>query len=470
MQEQNFEDLLNDSFEKLEKQFEPGEKVTSLLISQDNEHVYFDIGGKSEALVDKSEFSDSDDCPTIDETKELYIVGTQGGEILATSGIGRGFTSDGLLMAALDNQYPVYGSFESENDGGYTIKIGEISTFCPKSHLDQKKAAELKSNKNKKYQFYILEKKKRNYIVSNRLVLQKEREQITEKLIDTLEAGDLCKGIVTRVESFGIFVKLDNGLEGLVPRSELSRSRSVRPEDFSIGDRTTLHILSLDWENNKHSFSIKSATKDPWDNIGNYFEGNSLKGLISNMIKDGAFVELEPGLEGFIHKSRLSKTKRINKPEDVLAIGQEVDVEIISIDQNKRRIGLELITGEKDPWSDENSILNTIVKVRIEAVQNNGLAVRLETGMEAFIPVSELINRNSLTSYTVNDKLDAVVLDSDPKKKRTICSEKQVGEQKEKENMTDFMDSQSKAENTATLGTMFGDILKNIEKDVKKND
>jgi small subunit ribosomal protein S1 len=469
MSEQNFEELLENSFAQLDAEFYPGDRVNAHYISTDGDHVFFDIGGKSEAVAETQEFTEQNIDFSDTKTIELYIAdSSRASEILATSAIGLGIVSDALLKRAQSDELTVYGTVTEEREKGYTVSIGDMKCFCPKSHISQKT---VEAQKGKKIPFLIMpdkpgERKRKSFIVSNKLIQEKETKKLAESLKDTITAGDRFKGAVTRIEDYGIFLKLDNGLEGLVPRSELSRSRQVKSSDFTIGQEVEAEILSLDWANSKHSFSIKNTTVDPWEINLPFGEGQEVEGKVANIIRDGAFVELAPGIEGFIHKSNLSKIKKVNSPSDVLSKGETVSVEILSVDQGRRRIGLALQDGEADPWKDSSVTEDTIVSAKVEEIKQNGLICRSDKGMEIFVPLSETPERN-LSSFTVDSPLEVLIIEKDSKRKRSVGSIKRIGEKKEQEELNNFINKQEDASNTSSLGAMFGDVLKNLKEDVK---
>jgi small subunit ribosomal protein S1 len=464
---ENFEELLNSSFKKMETEYEPGDIIEALMVSQDDEYAYFDIGGKNEAIASINEFEP--DQLSGEKKIKVFVVSTTSFEIRVTARPGTGFCSNELLRACLETKQKVFGKVKAENKAGYEITVGETSGFCPKSQLLQSIIDEAGSTSHY-IEFIILEYKKNNFVLSNKALKAIKLEKLTEELKDTVRVGATYTGNVFRIEKFGLFVRLENDLEGLVPRSELSRSKLITPESFTLSDSVTIKIKSLDWDNNKHSFSIKDTSDDPWESIDSYYSGFEGNGTVSGFIKDGAFIEIIPGLEGFIHVSMMSKTKRIKNPEEILKLGQTVQFTISGIDKDRKRISLELNTDEIDPWSESTAIDGKKHRAIVEHSVNGGIIVRLESGLDAFIPDREL--KKQSVQYKENDTIEIIITEIDSDKKRASASEKQVDEFEEQQNLASFISKQGdeKQSATASLGSMFGSVLSKMKEQAEEND
>ncbi|MDA3900584.1 MAG: S1 RNA-binding domain-containing protein [Spirochaetes bacterium] len=471
MDSDNFEDLLNESFSKLDHYYEAGEEVTGTVVNNDDELVFVDIGYKNEAVALITEFS-SDELPTLRSTpKQFFISSVRGTEIELTTKIGAGFVSDELISYATENSLPVYGHVVSENSSGFEVMIGDKKAFCPKSQMSKTDLMAYENKNSTLLPFSVLEKKRGNYLVSTRVLRDEQQKIVTEKLAAELSVGDGGSGIVTRIEEYGIFVRLDSDLEGLVPRRELDISKFVTPTSFSIGDAVNITIIALDWNQNKHTFSIRSTQKDPWSHIGSTLsEGDTLSGRVSGFIPDGVFVEVVPGIDGFIHKSLLSKRKRINNPKELFSYGQTIEVSVLTIDEEKKRISLDYMSGEIDPWAGIDEDVRNTEKAIVEQKADRGLVVRLESGIEAFIPQSELSSRLEDSRYSVGSTLEVAIIEADKKSRRALASEKQHTEIREKEEMADFISEQNSAEHSSSLGAMLGDKFKDLNNKVKNND
>ncbi len=463
---ENFEEMLQSSFEKLDAANQPGDLVTGTIVSYDDEFAYVDIGAKQESIADVDEFSPE----RLQEKPEIsaYIADFEGSRIKITETIGKGFVSNQLLSDCYDNKRTVYGKITEDKKAGYTVEIGTVRSFCPKSQLSDAVISEYAEKKIKYLPFLIIEYKKNNCIVSNRALKEAETAQLHEKLKDSIQEGDVFAGSVVRIEKFGVFIRLENGLEGLVPKSELSVSKTVQPSDFSIGDDVSAEIITLDWDANKHAFSIKKTMKDPWEAIDMYTEGDSGEGPVTGMIQEGAFVEIEPGLEGFIHVSRMSKTKRVSKAQDVLTPGQQVSFTITGIEPSRKRISLDLNTDEIDPWSDESSSTGNKHSAVVEKITGGGLIVRLENGLEVYVQKREL--EQELSTYPVGSKIEIILVEIDQRTKKAKGSQKMVRDHEEKQQVQSFISDQEERSATSSIGSMFGSVLSKVKEQVEDND
>jgi len=453
---------------KARDNFEPGDKVEGTVAGFTRESIFVDISGKSEAVIPAEEFRNDDGSFKIKVGDRLtaYVIASGSSGVELTSSIGRGRVNAAILSVAKENEIPVEGVVTAKINGGFSISIDGMKAFCPISQIDRKYSNNDSDYLNKKFQFAIMELKGgRDCVVSRRILLDRIQKDSEETLKTKINAGDICPGVVTRIAEYGIFVDF-GGIEGLVPRSELSRSRSTAPDNFKIGDSVTVKLINLDWAAKKYSLSIKETEKDPWDSL-TIKEGDHLSGTITNTIKGGAFVELSPGLEGFIPISRMSKIKRTVKVDDVVSKGDHVNVSISSIDRSERRISLELITGETDPWSDNGkSIKESVIEATIENVRTAGLTVRLDNGMEGFVPRSELScdrNADVMKIYAAGSIVKLVAKDIRKDEKKLILSQREVERMEERENIKQYMKQES-SEESASLGSQFGNMLEDFKK------
>jgi small subunit ribosomal protein S1 len=447
--------------------FEPGDKVEGIVAGITRDSVFVDISGKSEAVIDASELRKADGTLSVKSGDKItaYVLASGSSGVELTSAIGRGKVNNAILGIAKDNGVPVEGMVSAKINGGFTVMIDGIKAFCPLSQIDRKYSEKDSDYLGKKFLFAITElRSSRDCVVSRRTLLEKIQKESEETLKTTLKEGAVVKGTVSRIAEFGIFADI-GGIEGLVPRSELSRSRSVLPDNFSVGDSVTVKIMTLDWTAKKHSLSIKQTEDDPWSSL-TIKEGDTIKGPVVNIIKSGAFVEITAGIEGFIPVSKMSYTKRIVKPEDAVTKGSTVEVKVASIDLKERRISLELITGESNPWADA-SLDAAVQDAVIESVKSAGIVVRLSNGMEGFIPRGEcLCDRNTeLTKiFKEGQTIRCVAKDIRKDEKKCILSQKEVEKIEERENMRQYMTSSTDSENS--LGSLFGSVLGDYKKKI----
>lgn len=472
---EDFASMFEESINRSDN-FSPGDKVEGVIVQINDENILVDISGKSEATIDIREFINSDGELTakVNEKINAYVVSTSHGEIQLTSSIGKGFASSETLLIAFEQKIPVQGIVSSIQKGGYKIDISNVTCFCPFSQIDIKKSDDNEFHLNKKYEFKIIEYKNngKNIVLSRRVLLEEERKKSEELLKDKLSIGDILEVTITKIAEFGVFADV-GGLDGLIPRSELSLSRSVKPGDFKIGSKHTIKIIDLNWDDKKITLSIKQTMEDPWSNISSFKNKDSINGIITNTIAKGAFVEIIPGLEGFLPVSKMSYTKKINKPEDVVSIGDKVNVKILESDIENKKMLLELLSDGADPWlSINDEFSNKSHKAIIEAIKNSGLNVRLENGIEGFIPRSELsLDRNSdiQNAYSTGNEIVLSVVELNVNNRKLIGSQKQAKEIEENKEFSKHMKDNSSSENTSNLGSMFQNVFSDIKKSIKED-
>ncbi|MBE9551524.1 MAG: S1 RNA-binding domain-containing protein, partial [Proteobacteria bacterium] len=256
------------------------------------------------------------------------------------------------LAEAYQNRIPIEGLVEKEIKGGFEVKIaGNIHAFCPYSQMGLSRVENADQYIGRHLTFNIIEygEKGRNIIISNRTVLEEERRKQKAALRETLEEGMKVSGEITSIRKFGAFVDI-GGIEGLIPISEISWGRVEDiNSSLSAGQKVDVAIKKLDWENDKFSFSLKEILPDPWNNIAlKYTEGSTHKGKVARLAPFGAFVTLEPGIDGLVHISELGKGKRISHPREVLEENQTIEVRIAGLDAEEKRLSLEMVLDEED--------------------------------------------------------------------------------------------------------------------------
>jgi len=466
---ENFEEMLKGSLERKDN-FEKGEKVAGRVISISRENIFIDISGKSEAVIDAAEFRDKDGNLTIkkDDMLEAYVISTSGGEIKLTKNIGLGYTSPEMIEIAHANGVPVSGSVSGIVKGGYSISISGIKCFCPFSQIDIKPPSDENDMIGKTFSFRIIQfgERGRNIVLSRRALLEEERQIKEKSLRETLHAGDVVEGRVMSIKNFGVFLDL-GGAEGLVPRSEISYSRYSDMSVFEIGTSIKAAVLDIDWDSKKITLSIKKTLPDPWDNAEKYEAGLTVAGRVVNLIKSGAFVEITPGFEGFLHISKMSVTKKISKPEDAVKIGDNITVKISGIDRKERKINLELVTGENNPWDAYgDSLVNTVQGGIIETVKPSGINIRLENGMLGYAPREELLS-SDIKKYESGKELKVAVIRLDKKDRNMILSERGALKQEELEEFRKFS-GKADVPGESSLGSMFKDQFDKIKQNLNK--
>jgi small subunit ribosomal protein S1 len=467
---EDFKKLFEQSL-KIRDDFSIGDRIKGTIVYITDDVVFLNISGKSEAIIDTIELKDKNGNLNYKKGDEIsvFIVSLKNGEIKTSLRIGSGEINPELLYTAYRNNMPVEGTVFSEVKGGYTINVSGYRCFCPYSQIDFKLSDDKLKYINKSFIFRIIEYKEngKNIILSRKVLLEEEKKEKEEKLKTELKCGDVVSGVVASRHDFGIFIDL-GGVEGLIPKSEISWSRNADISVLNPGDEVKAKILSIDWEANRITLSIKQTLPEPWSGIKRYHENQVVSGRVVNIISQGAFIEIEPGLEGFIHISRMSPVKKIKKPEEVLKKNDLISATILSIDEKNKKISLQLLTGEADPWQQPvDTIMNESHKGIVESVNNSGVSLRLENGMLGFIPKNELVSQNEMQKqYTAGKELIVTVKDLQIENKKLILSEKGA---RIKEELNDYNSFKTNNQiSSSSLGNMFKDKFDVLIKQVKE--
>ena len=405
--EKDFAACLEANLARLQTEFEVGDRVAGVVTAIDRITVFVDVNARSDGIIDRSEFLDDEGQLSVEvgDQVEAYFVGTEDDDIrLSTKMTGQ--VAEASLQDAFESGIPIEGRVASERKGGFEIEIGHRTAFCPYSQIDLYKQ-DSESYIGERFTFVITESSEggRNLVVSRRSLLEKERAEKRETLQGELTTGSLVKGKVTRIAAFGVFVDL-GGVEGLVHVSELGWGHSLKPEDIlSEGEDVEVLILELDWDNDRIALSLKHAAGDPWETFGEKFTvGKRYEGQVTQLAPFGAFVELEPGIEGLVHVSQLGAGRRVNHPDEVVSVGDHVEVSILNVDPERRRISLSMadtigLDIERDGPSDEFALAEgRTLPGTVDGVRDFGVFVRLPNGQSGLLHVSQVELRGSSNS------------------------------------------------------------------------
>ncbi len=352
-EEESFEDLLNQSMSE-PVHFNSGEKIQAVVAQITKEWVFIDVGGKSDGFIMVNEFFDDEGNVTIEEGDkvEAFFLSSKNHEMLFTTRLTVHTAENQHLEEAYRNQIPLEGLVEKETKGGFAVRIaGNNRAFCPFSQMGLRRVEDAGQYIGQHLTFKIIEygKEGRNIVISNRIVLEEERQKQQEALKGSLEEGMTVGGEITSIKKFGAFVDV-GAIEGLIPISEISWGRVEDVGNhLSVGQKVDVIIKKLDWENDRFSFSLKEGLPDPWDDVGrNYPEGSIHQGTVSRLAPFGAFVTLKPGIDGLLHISELGGGKRINHPREALEMNQTVEVKISRVDEKQKRLSLALASNDQD--------------------------------------------------------------------------------------------------------------------------
>lgn len=400
-EEQSFAALLEAYSPGTDADIGVGDKISGKIVSIGKDSVFVDTGTKIDGVVDKAELLDENGELPLNEGDllELYVVAQSDEEIRlskALSGIG----GLNMLKEAYDRAVPVEGKISETCKGGVRVDVLQRKAFCPISQIDINFVENPSDYVGQSFNFLIItfEENGRNIVLSRRKLLEREQEAARKEFYQTLKVDDIIDGTVTRIMPYGAFVRLSSGVEGMVHVSELSWSKTAKPElVVNVSDTVRVKVIGIEPDKKpgmlKISLSMKQLTEDPWVSVGEHFhEGDKIQGTVTHCTNFGAFVEIAPGVEGLVHISEMSYEKRVLRSEDVVTAGETVSVMIKEVDLDKRRLSLSIRDAEGDPWVDvaKKYTLGKAVKGILEKKEKFGYFINLEPGITGLLPKSNL--------------------------------------------------------------------------------
>ena len=430
--EDSFADLFEAYSNGMNEDIQIGDMLRGKIISIGRESVFVDTGTKIDGIVDRDELLDENQQLPFKEGDdlELYVVSNNGNEIRLSKTFS-GIANRRMIGEAFRKSVPVEGKVKGECKGGFHIEVMGKRAFCPISQMDLKYVESPGDYVGETFPFLItqFDEDGRNIVVSRREFLQKELEERKKEFFEDLTIGMQLEGRVTKLMHYGAFVELMPGIEGMIHLSELSWSRTERPENIlTTGDIVSVKVIGMEEGKRpgdmKLSLSIKQMTGDPWlDLEGRFSIGDKIIGKVTKCVHFGAFVEIAPGIEGLVHISEMSYKNRVLKVEDVVTAGDAVEVMIKEIDAENRRISLSMRDAEGDPWVDitkKYKIGQSVTGV-IEKKERFGYFVSLEPGITGLLPMSKIehIDKTTFISkLSHGDTIPVVVEKVDPDERR----------------------------------------------------
>ena len=400
-EEESFAELFESYTKGMNEDIRVGDKVKGAIISVGKDSVFVDTGTRTDGFVEKTELLDEGGQFTFKEGDmlELYAVAVTGTEIRLSKAIA-GIGGAELLRDAFENAIPVEGRVKAVIKGGFQVEVVQRRAFCPISQMDLRYVENPEEYLDQVYEFLITEfdEDGRNIVVSRRKLLNRAVEKARQAFYAELTMDDLIEGRVTKLMPFGAFVELASGVEGMIHISELGWSRVENPDEvLHVGESVQVKVIGIEPSEKsdqlKIALSIKQTLEDPWETVDQrYHEGDAVRGKVTRCLDFGAFVEIEPGIEGLVHISEISYTRRISRPEDVVSPGDRVQVMIKEMDKTKRRISLSIRDVEGDPWAgvEERYRVGQSVKGTVEKQEKFGVFVSLEPGVTALLPKSAM--------------------------------------------------------------------------------
>ncbi|MCH5277544.1 MAG: 30S ribosomal protein S1 [Desulfovibrionaceae bacterium] len=440
---------------------EVGQRVKARIVAITTDTIFVSTGSKVDGIVDRAEMEEGGalSCQ-VGDTLDLYVITASAQEVK----LSRAMSGSGSL-AALEEAHaakmPVEGRVSAQVKGGYSVDIMKRRAFCPGSQIDLRPLADPESVIGQTCTFLItrLENHGRNIVVSRRDVLERERAATLEQFLADTHEGDIRQGTVSRLSSFGAFVELAPGLEGMVHLSELSWGRVEHPEDaVQVGDAVTVKVLGITQGDKglRLALSIRAAQESPWNSAAKTLnQGDVLQGRVTRLMPFGAFVEVLPGVEGLVHLSEFSFTRRVMKAEDMVAPGDTVSVKIKDIDLDRRRLSLSLREAEGNPWDRVRELVRVGEDMpgTVEKRAPFGFFINLAPGITGLLPLAVLKNSaqgKSLERLAPGDAVIVRVREIDTAQRRiSLAPAGEAGESGE-----DWKQHAPRTEASAPLGTL----------------
>jgi len=431
----NMSASLQELFANSIKDFTENSIIKGRIIEVRPRELIVDIGYKSEGVIPVDEFPNADELKVGDEIEVLLVQleNDEGMVVLSKSQAEQKLNWD-KIVAACNEGATVHGKVTKKVKGGLMVNIG-VEAFLPGSQIDLQPPRNLDDFVGKTYEFKILKinQERKNIVLSRRELIEQERSEKRRKILSTIKVGDRAKGIVKNITDFGAFIDLD-GMDGLLHITDMSWKRIGHPSEMlKVGDEVEVVILDINREKERVSFGLKQKEPNPWDSIDHkYAIGAKVKGKVTNLLPYGAFVELEPGVEGLVHVSELSWTKRIARASDVLSTGQEIEAVILGIQKDEQKISLGIRQLERNPWEEaaHKYPAGSTVKGKVRNLTTFGAFVELEDGIDGMVHVNDIswtrkINHPS-EILKKGDDVEAIVLDVDPNQQRISLGLKQL--------------------------------------------
>ncbi len=396
-----------------------------------------DVGLKSEGLIHKSEFDDFDALQPGDEIEVLLEEFDDGTGIVKLSKRKadriRGWER---VLESKNEGDLVEGRGMRKIKGGLLVDIG-VPVFLPASQIDVRRPGDVSEFIGRTIRAEILkiDEDRRNIVISRRRVLERERAEAKDKILGSIDEGELIKGVVTNIADFGAFIDL-GGIDGLLHITDMSWGRVNHPSEIcKPGDELEVKVLRIDREKEKIALGLKQKEPSPWDDIEARFPiNNRISGKVVSLVSYGAFIELMEGIEGLVHVSEMSWTRRINHPSEMVSIGDEIEVVVLDINRDKQEISLGIKQTELNPWElvAERYPTGTIVEGTVRNLTNYGAFIEIEPGIDGLLHVSDMSWTEKIShaneKYKKGDPVECVVLEIDQEKQRVGLGVKQLTE------------------------------------------
>ncbi len=433
---ESFEDLFNQSLATSDNKV--GDIVKGRVVEVQEDYVLVDINYKSEGLIPISEFRvvDGQRDIAVGSEVEVYIdrIENENGMVVLSKDKADMLRAWNDISRAAENEEVIEGTIIAKVKGGLSVDIG-VKAFLPGSQIDLRPVRNIDAYIGKKYKFKVIKfnKKRGNIVLSRRALLEEERESLRTQTLDAMKEGSIVKGVVKNITDYGAFIDL-GGMDGLLHITDMSWGRVKHPSEIlNVGDEIDVKVLKFDNEKERVSLGLKQLKEDPWEAASKAFVvGKKTNGKVVSLTDYGAFIELAEGIEGLIHVSEMSWTKRVKHPSQILKVGDEVDVQVLEIDGANRRISLGMKQLEANPWVElkDSYQPGTIIEGEVKSITDFGVFIGVEDGIDGMVHISDFswtkrINHPS-EMFKKGDKVRAVVLGVDIENERFSLGLKQL--------------------------------------------
>ena len=435
--DEDYEKMLS-MYEGTMAQIVEGEIVKSKVLRVTDNAVILDVGFKSEGSVPLDEFKDPQSLKEGDEV-EVFLehLEDQEGAVVLSKKKADFMRVWEKIRVAHESDQPVEGTLVKKIKGGVVVNLMGVDAFLPGSQIALRRVPNIDELLGQTYEFKIikLNKRRRNIVVSRRVILENERAHKREHLMKELAVGQVRKGVVKNITDFGAFIDL-GGVDGLLHITDMSYGRVSHPTEMvAIGKEVEVKILDIDWQRERISLGMKQLQSYPWQNVAaKYPVGTRVQGKVVSITNYGAFVEIEPGIEGLVHISEMSWTRNVRHPSKIVSIGETIEAVVLKVDESEEKISLGMKQTEQDPWMvlPLKYPVGTRIQGKVRNLTSFGAFVEIEPGIDGLIHISDMswTKRVQHPSEVVKkgDAVDVVILNIDAENKRISLGLKQAEE------------------------------------------
>ena len=434
---ESFADLFEESLQTIE--MAPGSIVTGTVVDIDDDWVIVHAGLKSEGVIPKNQFLNEEGVCTLsigDQVKVAMEVVDDGfGETRLSREKARRAESWQQLEEASEKSEVVVGIINGKVKGGFTVDVNDIRAFLPGSLVDIRPLRETAHLEGKPLEFKVikLDQKRNNVVVSRRAVLEEENSHERDALLASMQEGQDVKGIVKNLTDYGAFVDL-GGVDGLLHITDMAWKRIRHPSEMvNVGDEVDVRVLKFDREKNRVSLGMKQLGEDPWvDIIRRYPEGARVTATVTNLTDYGCFAEIESGVEGLVHVSEMDWTNKNIHPSKVVSVGDETEVMVLDIDEDRRRISLGIKQCRPNPWEEFSTIhaKNEKITGNIKSITDFGIFIGLDGGIDGLVHLSDISwnepGETAVRRYSKGEEVETIILSVDPERERISLGIKQL--------------------------------------------